>query len=333
MNLLIDIGSTNIKFAFAERNIINTGSFKFPQPVVDDGSLFEVRTSDILEIIKRIIDLSSDVKNIFISTQMHGYVLLDENKNELTNYISWRDKRSTLVGAKIAVDSSFGVGMKPNLPRASIEYFKANNPSLYSRIAYFTTLGSYVCYKLTGINASHITDLCPTGFYSAVNKCVENTSFSIPKACYEVSCVGSYKGINVYSPVGDQQASIYGIESEDTLVLNLGTASQICEISDKFISGNFESRPFFHNKFLLTKTNMPGSDMIKAGIDKETLLDIYRRAMSDLPKNKKLLLTGGLLFVLKDYFVDLFKNSSLDISFNDGMDALNGLLKISKEVL
>lgn len=330
--LLIDVGSSNIKWAIVEKNqMIFHDSKAFPQPLVNENCHFEVDADEIIRIIKEIITQSLPLDSIYFASQMHGYVLLDKNHNRLTNYISWQDKRASLYPIHFKMKSSNGVHFKCNLPKASLIALEIENKSLYDEACSFCTLGSYISFCLTKQNISHISDCAPSGFYNILNLEKEKCKFSLPEPTKEIKKIGTYRNIHVYTPIGDQQASIYGIDEENCYILNLGTASQMATIHPTYIEGEFETRPFLHNDYLLTISNLPSSKEILDGMDEKTLINTYQNAIKQLPKREKIIITGGLVQVKKELLKKVFDEIKIPYFFNEGLDSLKGLEKISKE--
>ena len=92
MDLLIDVGSSNIKWKiYEEGKGTGEGSLPFPVPLRDEYPYFEVDGEEIIGCVQKIIRLFSPSRTFF-SVQMHGYILL-KNGKPVTPYISWRDKR------------------------------------------------------------------------------------------------------------------------------------------------------------------------------------------------------------------------------------------------
>ena len=332
-NLLIDVGSSNIKYALAENyEIKEFDSFSFPNAKCIDEYKYEVDPQEILKIIYNIIDLYCNLDSIFIDTQMHGYILLDKYNEELTNYISWKDTRAKKYNINFDVSLTSGTKLKANLPRASIEAIKIENPSIYSKIAKFMSLGSYVAYKLTNINKANITDLAASGFYDIFTLKGIDTFFELPLISKNIELVGYYKNIKVYTPLGDQQASIYSISSFDGYILNIGTASQMLEVSNTFKIGEYETRPMLNNKFLLSISSLPGGKEIFKEENEEKLYKIYKETINKLPRKDKIIITGGIVEVKKELFKKVFNRLNINVYFNKGLDSLNGLNLISKEV-
>ena len=319
-DLFIDIGSTNIKWK--KDGIVQQTSF--PAPVVNSNGRFEVDAEEIFGIIEPLID---GAERVFLSVQMHGYVLLKGGKR-VSNYISWRDERGANSVPMFELTKEYGVDIKPNLPRLSLQ----TQTVTYDE---FCTLGSYLVYRLTGKNQTHISDAAPSGFYNVCTREQEKTSFRLPEAVYSLQPVRSYKNALIYTPIGDQQSSVLGAVGKDFdgYVLNLGTAAQLCKISKGFVRGEFESRPYFEGKTLCTITRLIGGGVIAQHTDDElfdALVKEYGNAMKKLPICDRLLATGGLIKYRKPLLCKVLDALKVNYSFNEDCDALAGLEILSK---
>lgn len=320
MDLLIDVGSTYIKYKEAGSD--NAERVPFPSPIINDGVHFEVDADSIIKVLKTIID-GCNPKNAFISTQMHGYVLLNKGK-KVSNYISWRDERANGVKPNFALNADYGVGLKPNLPRLSILKSECKFDT-------FLTLGSYISFALTGNASSHVTDIAPSGFLNVKNRKFDEVGFNLPSVCYDIEVVGKYKNSNIYCPIGDQQCAIYGVgkyyDLSQCYILNIGTASQLCCVSKEPLSGDFERRPFFKEENLLTVTRLPGNTVIsknEKGLE-TVLFKAYREAIKKLPKKEKIIITGGTSVKYKELITTVITKLKLPFEFNEGFDGLIGL--------
>lgn len=324
MDLFFDIGSTNIKWSAGGE----TRFAPFPQPVRSDPPYFEVNAEEIADVVTGVIDtLSPD--RVFFSVQMHGYVLFKEGR-EATPYVSWRDTRGRDRISSFRLGAEYGVRIKPNLPRLSLQ--------TQSRFDEFCTLGSYLARKLTGNNATHITDAAPSGFFNATTGRTDECSFRLPKALLRVEAVGKYRSSVVYAPMGDQQCAVLGAiggRKFGGYILNLGTAAQLCCLSEEFVSGEFESRPFFGGETLCTVTGLPGGAVISARSDGEliqTLKEEYGGAVKKLPARKGFLVTGGVVRYRRKLLGEVLCGFGDKIEYNAGCDALDGLKIISENV-
>ena len=292
--LCIDVGSTFVKFFIYDGvSVLVEDKISFPGPCIDDGTVYEIPIKSMDELVDEVL---ARVKaytpgKCFISVQMHGYVLRDE-KSGFGNYISWKDKTANLEHPRIAeIDfRNNGSSIKKNLPILKLLDRKSEG------ICEFFTLGSYIAYRLTGVNATHKTDGCASGFFDAdkLVPIVELEYLVLPKVTHEVEPIGMYNGMEVYTPFGDHQLSFLGSGAgEEAYLLNIGTATQISTLGEDQKDTSFEKRPYFNAKRLLTVSGLTGGEQLYAGYDIQAFLQEILEAMRKLPAKSKILVGGG----------------------------------------
>lgn len=99
---------------------------------------------------------AGDVKAIGISYQMHGLVVVDENKEVLRPSIIWCDSRAVQIGEKAAEDIGQEKCLKRlfNLPgnftASKLKWVKENEPDIYSKIHKMVLPGDYIAMRMTG---------------------------------------------------------------------------------------------------------------------------------------------------------------------------------------
>lgn len=322
-NTFIDIGSTSIKWCV---DGAKPAEIPFPSNIALPPPYFEVPVKEILALLREIVNKYAKGR-LFISVQMHGYVLLGKSGDAVSEYISWQDCRSALTEIPFSIEPENGVAMKANLPKAGLYAIKVSQPGLYSKTAEFCTLGSYLVKMLTGLNITHITDAAASGFYN-VKTLKGYAEIKIPVATASVEPVGITGGVTVFTPVGDQQAAVLGSRAgEDCYVMNIGTAGQLCCIHPTFIEGPFESRPYFFGKTLCTVTNLYGGKAITALAQdwEDAFFKAYDGAIRKLPQKSKILVTGGFGKRFRLKLCRVLERMGLPFSFSDKEDAIEGL--------
>ena len=84
----------------------------------------------------------------------------------------------------------------------------------------------------------------------------------MPEVTEKSLVIGRYREIPVCVPIGDNQASFLGSvdKNEDTMLLNIGTGSQISYVSDKYldVDKELELRPFVEGKYLVCGSALCG---------------------------------------------------------------------------
>ncbi|MDI4647986.1 FGGY family carbohydrate kinase [Cohnella hashimotonis] len=349
-SLLLDIGSTSIKWAVYDREKrlkSEAASVPFPMPVENRPPIHEVSVEDIVRpVMDALQRYAATVDRLYISTQMHGYLLGDGSGGLLTPYISWQDRRSTLSAngrsclaqLPVRLPPASGSCVKPNSPLCGLFAMKLLEPELFSRARRFYTLGSYIAYRLTGANATHITDAAASGMYNKEDGSPQFNPYpelELPEATMKVLPIGAWGPVAVYSPVGDHQASVLGsgLQDEREYLLNLGTAAQLCVIAEAHAAGEFESRPYFAGRTLCTVSGLPGGREMAvrsgtAGLADEMVSD-YEAALIKLPARARLLVTGGAARHHEALVAAVCDRLGVPYRLRPDRDALDGLIELS----
>ncbi len=298
----IDIGGSFIKSAVLDTQkfkVREIKKIKSPDFIPSTNTLIKENNPDeILEAIKQIIygyiKSNDKIEGIFFSTQMHGFILMDEQNNCITNYITWQDERSTekmensdktyLDFIKKSLDAQdvkkSGTHIKPSLGMCNLYHWLNNNKP--DQPLWFCTLGDYLIVKLTGEKpVCHITNAASTGMVDIEmgdwNKdIIQKLGFGnimFPEIIHENTVCGVYKTmgskIRLYPAVADHQAAMYGslLTPEKDIAINIGTGSQICIVSEQPIFGEYELRPFFEGNYLKTICHIPAGRALNVLID------------------------------------------------------------------
>ena len=356
-HLLIDIGSTHIKWAIYNPETKGwgmAGTVPFPPRLKNAlDVIFEVEVREITSAVFSVLEEKRDeISGILISCQMHGYIVTDPFCRPVTNYISWQDCRAALSAdgsgrsfldtfvARYpgAIDSYSGSSLKVNLPAVSLWANRQLSPDIMKNGNCLFTLGSYIAYLLTGNNITHITDGAATGFYIAdsakrnekLDRCLR-----LPKLTKNFCVVGEWNAIPVFSPVGDHQATFYGALAEkNQYILNLGTAAQLCTLCDRVIDGSCENRPFFGGKILCTVSGLIGGRQILSAMaaGKEagaslanSMMENYKSALKSLPERDSLIVTGGVSAHYPELIKDVCDRLAIPYTIQKSVDALYGM--------
>lgn len=292
--LLLDFGASHTKAAMVNLDngqISPLQTYPSLGNCVTKSGRYEISLAQIkkqfLEICAAAIQqLRQPLNGVLICSQMHGFILLDQSEQPISDYISWRDERSlevidgisTFDLVRDALGDRFQVitGMKPRpgLPFMNALHFFRENPHLQNKIYKIITLPEWLA--LAHEDSCHITH--PTiqvglGFHNieAVNFPSEelltcfathtHTQLVFNPAPDTLEIAGYYhsasKGIPIYAGVGDLQCALLGADiTEQVISINIGTGSQVSRLMGPLLP-QFERRPFFNKKFLLTQTHIP----------------------------------------------------------------------------
>lgn len=285
----IDLGSSYLKaavFSLENCTAVYSGTRSgFRRRQGRYPELFEVSAEEIFQTVRELVDdlaCRYPVDRILLSTQMHGFVYRTPGLEDV--YVSWQDARSTLPlfpDGRNAIDQlgellsssdlqELGVPLKPSLGICNL-YALLYGMRTAPEGGELFTLGSYIIWRLTGKNICHITNAAPLGIVDLQNHCFHTGvlkkaglgHIKLPQlAQSDFEICGEYLHANGSIPVlpdyGDQQVSVLGsMAKKGEVVLNMGTAGQLCYLTDQFTPGSYEIRPYFSEEYLYTISNMP----------------------------------------------------------------------------
>jgi len=206
-----------------------------------------------------------------------------------SNLVTWRDQR-TLAGDKpgsfnetgqawdTTIHERTGCHLHSGYGGATLRWLQKNGRLSESAVA--LTIADYVAGCLTGVCATESTHAASWGIFNlqkgewdseavdklgipkkvlpTVNSTAKPLGTILPAIAKQI---GLGSGVQVFSPVGDNQASIIGAVgfADDVVVLNLGTGGQISipQNEYKFVE-TFETRPMPFGGFILVGASLCG---------------------------------------------------------------------------
>ncbi len=301
----LDIGSSFIKYAVLDienRQIRGKGKTAMPSPVSGRATRYEIRAEEIWNIVEmlteQILRKEKVLDGILLCTQMQGVVILDENAEAVTSYISWQDNRCLEchdgktwlqemedMGCDRLMEHS-GVRLRAGLGMCNL-YVTLREIQGGAEGRWFCTLGSYIIRKMTGNHICHITNGAATGLADIVERqwnhpLIEKIGagrLRFPELALEMECCGYYESegnrIPVYPDIGDHQACVLGsmVRPEQDVNINIGTAGLLGIVTDAYWQGEGEVRPYFGNQYLNTVRGLCGGRDLKciAGFIKDSV--------------------------------------------------------------
>ena len=305
----IDLGSSTIKGAVLDLDagtVANVRSRTFPEPITGlPPGHWEISLSEILrltrELLSELVDADATAKAVFFSSQMGGLILADEREPP-THYISWRDQRSvTSAGARPTAMSvlrerisaeqfqQIGQELKPGGPTALL-FSLAQQGQLQPGMQPLS-LGSYVtsvlCERQPCIDPSEALGTCNliTGdwhreLYHSLG--IDDLQWprlqSYRQSCGTIRCHG--RELVCHPAVGDHPCALLGVGLvEQELSINASTGSQVSVLTKNCQLGNWQTRYGFDNSFLNTITHLPAGRSLNALV---SLLGTFAPPGSDL---------------------------------------------------
>ncbi|RPG61120.1 MAG: hypothetical protein CBD98_004065 [Flavobacteriaceae bacterium TMED238] len=290
-SITIDIGGTYIKGAtldIKKKRILNLKKIKLPKFIKNKNTNFcELDPNLIFFRTKKLINLllkkNKNISDLFISSQMHGCVLINSQLKTKTNFISWQDQRAGEIYKKTKKSyfevmkkkigkkriSLCGNEIKIGYPISSIWCLSQRGKNLSNLTP--LPLSDYILTKLSGkIPPIHHTHASGMGVYNLFTKSWDNViikklnlnNISWPQVTHLEKIVGftmmNGKKINCWSTFGDQQTAVLACKlKKNELSINIATGSQVGVIINKPKIGDYQLRPFFGNRYLKTITHLP----------------------------------------------------------------------------
>ncbi len=210
---------------------------------IQDAAIIWQRAKSILD------DLScSDVQSIGVTGQMHGIVYLNENGDCISPLYTWQDGRGDLsyngsTYAK-AADCPTGYGN-------ATHFYNELNGLVPRDAAYCCTIGDYIALRLCNAR----THIIHTSNAASLGNRRNPLS---PEISNGTDILGYHNNIPVSIAIGDNQASFIGSGcTDDSVLVNVGTGSQISLLSQKEVAG-LESRPLYSDKRILVGCSLCG---------------------------------------------------------------------------
>lgn len=278
--IAIDCGASFIKGAvIVDGDIVF--EIKHQSPIVHEKNIpivmplqIKELESQVLKIYEKLLQhLEGDVYTFCVSNEMHGFLLVDEQGEAITDYISWQVSLDDGLGKRYFEQSQFakdientGMQLREGLPLCnlwSILRYELPANKVSRKIKYrFCDLGSYVLERISGKRVDcHPTNAGATGIYDLrtgnfnwklVDEIIGDTGY-----CVEFPAVGEKEiriGNVTYKPaIGDHQAALLGanLHKFGQVSFNLGTGAQVAIIREEYqISNRWQVQPYFEGKYV-----------------------------------------------------------------------------------
>lgn len=285
---IFDLGGSFIKIYCSKKNNINRIEM-FQENII---SLFKLK-SIILE------NIEEDTEYIAFSSQMHGFILFDENNKNISEFITWKNLSSKNILNENIFHNFYKTGLQKrnDLPINNLNEFLINNlnNSLFLKKIYFKNITEGIL-DITN-NITHSTMACGSGFYDIFNNEYIIEYINYFKNIYNIdlifdNVVNNFqisgfinkfnKNIPVYIGIGDFQSSLFGTNIKpNILLINMATGSQIAQIINKNnienIDTKFSYRPYFNNYLIKCITHIPSGRFLNifSNFFKELNIDIW----------------------------------------------------------
>ncbi len=211
------------------------------------------------------------VLSIGFTGQMHGIVCTDSAGNALTPLYTWQDGRASAVCDEIYEKTGYRVSAGYGL---ATYYTLKRDGAVPAKTACICTVMDYTAAKLCEVPVSkiHASNAASLGLYDLRRNVFDTGALRglgifpdlLPQVCDTVRVIGSYRGVPVTLPIGDNQASFLGSvrDPKTTALANFGTGSQISLYADSIAAepcgGAVEMRPMLGSSYLYSGAALCG---------------------------------------------------------------------------
>lgn len=185
MYIGIDLGSTNIKAAIYDENMVLVDRQSVPVVYVRENGFVEFDAyAYCQDLVKLLADMVKKngvkaVKQMAFTGQAESLVVLGKEGKPLMNAISWMDERSVeeceVLAQKFDAATCEAVtgqmAVLPTWPATKIAWLRKNRPEVYGGAATYMLLKDYVVYFLTGVKLSDMSIATFSFYFDIYNKC------------------------------------------------------------------------------------------------------------------------------------------------------------------
>jgi len=297
----IDLGTTFIKGAVLDlqgRTLACVRRIPFPARLAPASPLlWEYDPNEIVTAARTFMqDLalhSPKCQGIVMCSQMHGFVLVNDRGEPVSNCVTWQDQRTLMphpsgsrtyfdeITRRVSPAQRRQLGHELQVERPiSVLFWLAEQGKVKPGLTP-VSLPDFVLSQLCGsppsVEATH------AGAFGALNLETMDWHQEVIKELGldhlnwlplrpQGEVVGFAKAgahwAPCYAPVGDYQCALAGaILGADEISLNISTGSQVSRLTPALSLGDYQTRPFFDAEFLNTFTNMPGGRSLNLLVD------------------------------------------------------------------
>ena len=294
----LDLGTSFIKGARLDVEHLSLGHplrVPFPAPLNGLPPLYrEYDPGMILSSVRALLDdlLSDgpDCEGVLLCSQMHGLVLVGPRGQPHSNLITWQDQRVLMehptggqtyfdvAARRIGPDAirQLGNELCPGLPVGTL-FWLAEQGLLYGGLipaALPDFVVASLCDSRPVTESTHamshgVLNLETMTWHAPVISALGLESLQWPPVLAHGSVCGYLtvggRQVPCFTPVGDFQCALLGaLLQPGELSLNISTGSQASLLLPRLSFGNFQTRPFFDNRFLATVTHIPAGRSLDA---------------------------------------------------------------------
>jgi len=266
----IDLGTSAVKILLVNQNGVVCREVSKSYPLILEKSGYseqkpedwvEKTAEGLKELLQQFEGNAENIEGISFSGQMHGLVLLDEDKNVLRNAILWNDTRTTeqcqkiynVVGKERLLEITKNPALEGfTLPK--ILWVQENEPELFEKAHVFLLPKDYLRYRMTGKLHMDYSDAAGTLILNVSNREWSNDILNLfgisPEICPPLAesheCVGTIspdfaertglsESTKVFAGGADNACGAIGagILSEGKTLCSIGTSGVVLSYEER----------------------------------------------------------------------------------------------------
>ena len=293
----IDVGTSSVKSLLMGENGSVLGvaqrEYDISKPYSswaeqDIESLWRATAETLRELTSK---YPCEIAGIGYSGQMHGLVSLDTHNKPVRPAIIWADQRSgdsiAWINSRVPDyrDITFN-SLSTGFLLASLIWVRDNEPENYEKISHVMLPKDYIRFRMTGELGTEVSDASATAAFDVAKRewawdmlaklnlpreifvpCRDSSDIAgkVTRACADET--GLPEGVPIVYGGGDTLVQTVGNGVTDSLISNIGTASQLlCPINSPLHDSEFRTNTFCHvanSQWLIMGANLTGGVALK----------------------------------------------------------------------
>lgn len=291
--LAIDIGASSGRHILAHienEKLVLEEIYRFDNNLTQskDGLIWDIESlfSEVLNGIKKCGEIDKIPKSIAIDTWGVDYVLLDENKKEISPCFCYRDSRTNSVVDEVeSIISPTDLYSKTGIQKQNFntvyQLYADKKSGKFERAKYFLMMPEYLSFKLTGEIKNEYTNATTTGLVNANAKtwdskiisalglqselfgALNSPSSIIGELSYDIQKAVGFNSAVLFAPSHDTASAVCACPmQDDDLYISSGTWSligtEITEpiLNEKAMNLNFTNEGGIDFRFRFLKNYM-----------------------------------------------------------------------------
>ena len=213
MYIGVDLGSTNIKAALYDENMVLLDRRSRPVSYIRDAGFVEFDAAsycrELVELLGEMVTANgvSQVREIAFTGQAESLVVIDAAGQPLMNAISWMDERSVeeckvlarQFDAQTCEAVTGQMAVLPTWPATKILWLKQHRPEVYKNAATYMLLKDYIVFCLTGQKKADMSiatfsfyfDIYRKAYWQEMLDAIGISESQLPPLCEPCSVAGT----------------------------------------------------------------------------------------------------------------------------------------------